>query len=223
MRRLTSAISVSLLAIALVGCGKTAPNGTLGVSAAAPVAAPQAAQAPVKAQPKQTAIAPSTVSKPALVSNNGSTLTVPETAEVTLGADSVDLEVPPVGTPTVLGDDPVSMSAMAEEEAPSYKIDDRTPYGVVVAERTATTATFSWNTEVPTRGIIQYGRTWGFDKNGFTDSYKDDVPNTSHKITVTGLRRFTSYTFKITAVTPLGLKFSDNTNRTFRTKFWSWR
>jgi hypothetical protein len=120
-------------------------------------------------------------------------------------------------------DPPALMRAFtAVADPPSYNIDDRIPYGVVVAEKSAHTATIAWRTEVPTRGIIEYGRSWGFDKNGFTEQFVDDVPKTDHMIALTKLRRFTGYTYKITAITSLGLKFPEQ-ERKFRTKFWSWR
>lgn len=208
MRRVLPWISVALLAVVATGCGKAAPTGSLAVapSAALPVEAP--------------AIAPTvnlvSTGSANLVANNAASLQAPT------GARYVELEEPPAGTPAELGDDPANISIASTDDG-SYRIDERTPYGVVVVERSAHTATLAWRTDVPTKGLIQYGRTWGFDKNSFTDSYRDDVAKTDHKITITGLRRFTSYTFRVTAVTPLGLQFSDKVDRKFRTKFWSWR
>ena len=118
----------------------------------------------------------------------------------------------------------------AEAPSPGYSVDDRMPYGVVVVSRTATTATIAWRTNVPTRGLIEFAKSRDFKGNkvfrihpqGFTDRVVDDVAKTDHKYTLTGLSRYTSYTFKVTAVTPLGLKFAEK-ERSFRTKFWALR
>jgi hypothetical protein len=111
----------------------------------------------------------------------------------------------------------------AASNPPSYRVDERTPYGVVVVKRSAHTATIAWRTDVPTKGVVDYGYAWGFDKKGFTEAFKDDVAKTDHEITLTNLSRFRAYNFKVTAVTPLGLRFSEGKTRSFRTKFWAWR
>ena len=111
---------------------------------------------------------------------------------------------------------------LASEDPPSYNVDDRTPFNVVVVSRSAHTATIAWHTEVPTRGVIDYGRAWGFDDNGYTNAYTDDVAKTDHQITLTDLRRWTGYVYRVTAITPLGLRFPEK-ERKFRTKFWAWR
>lgn len=214
MRRVLPYLTASILAVALVGCGKAAPTGTLAVDALPPASPVQAASAPSAPAPE-----------PALSAVAAPSLAEASMPVITTGAPPVELDEPPADAPAEAGDDPKSISIAAVDGAPdgSYRIDERTPYGVVVVERSAHTATIAWRTDVATKGIVQYGRTWGFDKNGYTDSFRDDVAKTDHKITITGLRRFTSYTFLVTAVTPLGLQFSDKTPRKFRTKFWAWR
>lgn len=207
------------LAAGTAACGKAAP-----ALVQAPVARAEAVVAP-----SQQLAAPRVTPTASIVSNNAGSIIANNAARVTApeapaGTQYVELEAPPPGTPSVAGDDPIAISSLSEEDnPPSYRVDERTPYGVVVVDRTAHTATLAWRTDQPTRAIVQYGRTWGFKKHGYTDSFLDEVAKTDHKITITGLRRFTSYTFKVTAVTALGLKFSDNQDRKFRTKFWSWR
>ncbi|GEM_PF-4512156 len=120
------------------------------------------------------------------------------------------------------GDDPPIIAAMAFDNPPSTWVDDRTPYGVVVAARTATTLTVAWRTETATRGKVSYGRVWGFEKNGYTGSYTDDVAKTDHMVTITGLRRFSAYKYRVSSTTALGLQFPEK-ERTVRTLFWSWR
>lgn len=120
-------------------------------------------------------------------------------------------------------DDPPGLVLRAVESTPpNFFITDRTPYGVVVTERSAHTATIAWRTELPTTGVIEFGRAWGFDKKGYTNELRDEVAKTDHKLTITDLRRWTGYRFRITAYSALGLPFPEQ-ERSFRTKFWSWR
>ena len=209
-------VTLPLLA-ALAGCGKAAVPGT---PATPLVPAPGAGQ---PALPPETAAI--------ITSHTGRVAPTVSAARGPLAASEAVPEAPPAlvpasGSPALVGaeeDDPPSLAAyMALEDPPSYNVDDRTPYNVVIPERSAHTATIAWHTEVPTRAIIEYGRAWGFDKNGFTHKFVDDVAKTDHQITLTELRRWTGYVYRVTAVTPLGLKFPDQ-ERKFRTKFWSWR
>lgn len=120
-------------------------------------------------------------------------------------------------------DDPPGLVLHAVEAAPpNFFITDRTPYGVVVTERSAHSVTIAWRTELPTTGRIEYGRAWGFDKQGYTGELRDEVAKTDHKLTLTDLRRWTGYRFRVTAYSALGLAFPEQ-ERNFRTKFWSWR
>lgn len=153
----------------------------------------------------------------AIISNNAARLTPTETPVATL-APTITL-LPGLEAE----DDPPTLANAAYEDAPSYQIDDRIPYGVAVVTRMAHSTTIAWRTEVPTRGTIDYGRVWGFGKNGYTGEYTDEIAKTDHQITLTDLRRFTAYQFKVTAITPLGLRFQEPQERKFRTAFWSWR
>jgi hypothetical protein len=173
----------------------------------------------------------------ALVASNTSRLVAPNTSRVIAPNTSrvASPEVAPTVTSSMIASDPQAaldsgpddpLTLVAREETmvnpPSFKISDRVPYAVVVADRSAHTATISWATELPTRGLIEYGRSWGFDKHQYDLSYHDDVPAMFHKVTLTGLRRFTGYEFRVTAIDALGLKFPE-VQRHYRTKFWSLR
>lgn len=206
-----------LLAL-LAGCSKAASPAVPAplTAPAAPMAVEAAAAAPI---PVTTAI---------ITNHTGRVAPTVSAARGPLATDEApapeaDLEAPPAAAEADALDDPPTISAfLAAEEPPSYNVDDRTPYNVVIPARSAHTATIAWHTEVPTRAIIEYGRAWGFDKNGFTHKVVDDVAKTDHQYTLTELRRFTGYVYKVTAVTALGLKFPEQ-ERKFRTKFWSWR
>lgn len=181
--------------LVLAGCGHAPTSASFSTAASIPAAAPAAAPMVVR--------------------------TVSATP-----APTVTVSAPPVQASDLDGgpDDPPDLVARLETavDPPSVRVDDRTAYGIVVTEIGAHTATISWATEVPTRGVIHYGRSWGFDQHGYTDTMKDDLASEYHKLTITGLRRFTGYEFEITTIDALGLSF-DEKQRSFRTKFWAWR
>lgn len=192
-----------ILGLALAGCGRAAtPTSTLGTTAL---------PAPANA----------------IVANNSGRLAEPVAVQPTVTVTAAAPEAAPAADTLPVfdasQDDPPSLTinAYSAEEASPY-VEERTPYNVLVESRSAHTATISWYTKVATKGEIQYGRSWGFEKNGFTTTKTEEVAGNFHQFTLTELRRFTAYTFHVTAVTPLGLRFGEK-DRTFRTKFWSWR
>lgn len=248
MRQFIKPVSILLAFGALTGCGKAA-------SLTAPsVLAPAQAQA---AAPSVRVTASGIVSNNAgnlignnagnivsnnagnIISNNSARVAQPNPTDPSLILDpSADLDLayadanPPASPAAEAAEDAkLAAEAKAAEDAPPpYNIDDRMPYGVVVAERSAHTLTIAWRTNVPTKGLIEFAKTRDYagsklfhiTPKGFTDSVRDDVAKTDHKYVITGLSRFTSYTFKVTAVTALGLPFAEKV-RTQRTKFWAWR
>lgn len=222
MAAVRSIASLSLLVL-LAGCGRAA-SPAVPVAPLAPVAPGGAGQATAAAA--EAAPGDIITSHTGRVAPTVTALAGP--AALLAGPDAaVAEEAPPAAAlaaaPAEGMEDPAAIAAyMAAEDPPSYNVDDRTPFNVVVAERSAKTATIAWHTEVATKGVIEYGRAWGFDDNGFTHKFVDDVAKTDHQITLTELRRWTGYVYRVTAVTPLGLKFPEK-DRKFRTKFWSWR
>jgi hypothetical protein len=204
----------------LVGCGHAgAPNATL-------LTAPTTENAKIVSSGTASIVSSGSAS---IVSSGSASATTQTHGYVELEAPVTAEDFKQVDDPAALAEvtatdtTPVSPAPTATPTPPPYNVSDRVPYNVVVVDRSAHTATIAWHTEVPTKGLIEFGYTWQFDKHQFTDSMRDDVAKTDHQITLTNLSRFRSYTFKVTAITPLGLTFSDNTNRKFRTKFWAWR
>jgi hypothetical protein len=59
---------------------------------------------------------------------------------------------------------------------------------------TSTTALFNWTTNVPTTGVISFGK----DTN-LSDSRTDRTLTTSHSLTINGLSKNTDYYYKVTA------------------------
>ncbi|MDB5099680.1 MAG: hypothetical protein JWM80_4101 [Cyanobacteria bacterium RYN_339] len=109
----------------------------------------------------------------------------------------------------------------ADKSVTDFK-SDHTPYLPVVTERGAHYVTIAWHTEVETSGVVEYGRSWQFDQHGYTDKFTDEAFLTDHMITLTDLKRWTGYEFRVTGGTRLGLTFPEQ-QRSFRTKFWAWR
>lgn len=214
-----SFVLLPLLAV-LAGCGRATSPAVPAAPAQVAVAASGAIEAPARTR------------EPAAIITNHTGRVAPTVAATRaveqageLADDGMAVSAAPALPMAAIPDqdDPPAIAAyMAAEDPPSYNVDDRTPYNVVIAERSAHTSTIAWHTEVPTKAVIEYGRAWGFDKNGFTHTFKDDVAKTDHQITLTELRRWTGYVYRVTAVTSLGLKFPEQ-ERKFRTKFWSWR
>jgi hypothetical protein len=207
MRRSTSIIFGTLALLATAGCGHDIGNNAAhGLSTSLAFAPP----ASLLLQNTSVLIAP-----------NSSRVTTPDVAPT---VTSTAIAADPQAALDAGQDDPLALVTREETlvNPPSFKVSDRVPYAVVVADRSAHTATISWATELPTRAVIEYGRSWGFEKHQFDLSAHDDVPAMFHKVTLTGLRRFTGYKYRITAIDTLGLKFPETT-RHLRTKFWSLR
>jgi hypothetical protein len=234
MRTSNMTIALALVALTATGCGKAA----LPTMKAAPsVGSVASAAAPRPAMTVQAGI----ISNGAASINSNNTANAIAAGELPPGFDPMaDLDLayadanPPTSPAAEAAEDArlAALAKAAADEPPPYDPNDRTPYGVVVVERSAHTATIAWRTNAPTKGLIEFTKTRDFLGNkllrkapkGFTgcETAKDDVAKTDHKYVITGLSRYTSYTFKVTAVTPLGLKFPEK-EHTLRTKFWAWR
>jgi hypothetical protein len=185
-------------ALLLTACGKPATTAAL-------VAAP-AAQAPA---PTAT-----------LVASNTARVDAPSVKITQVRAD----DAKPAQQDT-LPDDPTDLMprfmVAADVSAADFN-SDHTPYLPVVTERGAHYVTIAWHTEEATSGIVEYGRSWQFDQHGYTDKYTDPAFLTDHMITLTNLKRWTGYEFRVTGYSHLGLAFPEQ-QRSFRTKFWAWR
>ncbi len=83
-----------------------------------------------------------------------------------------------------------------------------------VSQKTATTATIKWNTNVPSTGSISYGLT-----TKATGSVANDTNLSSlHVLTISGLAKSTKYYFKITAIDSVSGTQSVSAVSTFRTQ-----
>lgn len=230
MRSFCQPLAILMAAVALAGCGRAVSPAATAVSAPSRFL-PAGAQAST-VRPTVSIIANNGAG---IIANNGAGIIANNGAGLNTLPD-LDLryaDTNPPASPAAEAAEDARLAAearAAQDAPPPYNVDDRMPYGVVLVARSATTATIAWRTNVPTKGKIEFAKTRDFKgmpllritPKGFTDSVFDEVAKTDHKYTLTGLSRFTSYTFKVTAVTALGLKFPEQ-ERPFRTKFWALR
>ena len=238
MRPLIQTFAILMAAATLSACGHAgAPTALKPVGAQ-----PARLQPSVQARPSVSVQPQSARPGAAIVANNAGNIVSNNAGNIVsnAGAGLVNHDLsfmyedstPPASPADEAAEDArlAAVAQAAAEAPPPYNIDDRMPYGVVVAERSATTVTIAWRTNVPTKGLIEFAKTRDFkgipllriQPKGFTDRVTDDVAKTDHKYTITGLSRFTSYTFKVSGVSALGLTFGEK-ERPFRTKFWALR
>lgn len=225
MRSLLASLSLLAAACAL-GCSHAVPSAAPAAPLAEQtLAAPAASAAPVSTITVTRKLVPVSATVISATGAGTDQLPVPGPAGFDL---SQALSNPQYAAANATGlaqassaEDAILTAQDTQSNPPSFRIDDRTPYGIVVAARSAHTATIAWRTDIATTGVITYTKYSLFGKAGATQTYTDTVAKTDHEIAVTGLSRWTKYSYTITAIDPLGLKFSDNRSRTFRTKFWS--
>lgn len=190
-------------ALLLTACGKATTTAAL-------VAAPVAAQAQAPA-PTATLVAAHT----ARLDGPAPSVTLTQVRADDAASTQQD----------ALPDDPADLMPrfmVAADVSVADFSSDHTPYLPVVTERGAHYVTIAWHTEEATSGVVEYGRSWQFDQHGYTDKYTDSAFLTDHMITLTNLKRWTGYEFRVTGYSHLGLAFPEQ-QRSFRTKFWAWR
>ncbi len=82
-----------------------------------------------------------------------------------------------------------------------------------VSQKTATAATINWTTSLPSTGIVSYGAS----KTGLNLSATDNTLGTIHNVTLSGLKGFTQYSYKITAVSGDGTSNATTVVSNFKT------
>lgn len=86
--------------------------------------------------------------------------------------------------------------------------------GYSVTAKTTTTATISWTTNIPSTGLVSYGKSSANLNLSITDS----TLGTTHTVTLTNLTKNTKYYYKITAASGDGLTTASSPVSNFRTK-----
>ncbi len=197
-----TALSLALLATAtMLGCGTT-PTAALKTTAVAPAAKPVTVAKVAAAAPKTEApvAAAPTIT---LVES-----TVPDAPTLlTAGADPLGLTAPaaPSGTVIDLEDAPLTAKptrAYGESQASYY--DAYQPYGISASRKTKNSLTLVWYTTSNTRSNVYVGQTSKLDTHGYTQTFYDGFANSTHWVTVGGLKWFTRYTVQIVGIGPYG-------------------
>ena len=197
MRRLVPT-TLSLLAIATaLGCAQANPTAKLAVTAApaAPQAAARAAEPTEAAElalERQEAAAAPTVK---VVEGAPAPVAEAEVAEAPL----VDLASLAAQLPR--------RSAQAADAGAQNSLDPWRPYGVGVMSKTATSVTLAWRTDLDSKAIIYFGKSFGLQSRGYDGVYHDTDSRKVHQVTITGLSRFRSYTFSVIGLGALGMQF----------------
>lgn len=94
----------------------------------------------------------------------------------------------------------------------------QTPAGVsilsyLVVQKTATSATISWTTNIASTGVVSYGTV----KSSLGFSSTDNTLATTHTVTLSGLKAFTQYSYKITAISGDGSSSAATVVTNFKT------
>lgn len=209
MRR-TVPTTLSLLALATaLGCAQANPAAKLAVIPAAPEAAPKAAAPNATATVTvRAAAAPSEVTELALEQAEAATeaaVTVAEGAPAPVAEAEVP-EAPLVDLASLAAQLPRRSAATGEAGAQNI-LDPWRPYGVGVMSKTATSVTLAWRTDLDSKAIVYFGKSFGLSRRGYDGVYHDTDSRKVHQVTITGLSRFRSYTFSVIGLGALGMQF----------------
>jgi hypothetical protein len=193
MRSFHSLTVCVLAATVLAGCGKAAsPTATLAMSTLAPASV----AAPVEA----TAVVTPDEAAPSV------TLTSYTPGQVVSGAD-----VPQSVTDAMkIATDLVTPVATRRETGSSSAaniMDPWRPYGMGVSMATHDSVTLTWRTDLNSRALIYFAKTWGISYTGFTQVYPENNNAKFHQVTIPGLSRFRKYRFLVVGLAPLGMQF----------------
>jgi len=82
-----------------------------------------------------------------------------------------------------------------------------------VTNKTTSSATIVWTTNVPSTGTVSYGSS----KNSLSLTATDGTTGTSHSLTLTGLATFSTYYYRIQAASQDGSSTAQTTSSSFKT------
>jgi hypothetical protein len=86
-------------------------------------------------------------------------------------------------------------------------LDPWRPYGLGVSMATHDSVTLTWRTDLNSRAVIYFAKTWGISYTGYTQVYPENNNATFHQVTIGGLSRFRKYRFMVVGLAPLGMQF----------------
>lgn len=98
-------------------------------------------------------------------------------------------------------------SAATGEAGAQNILDPWRPYGVGVMTKTATSVTLAWRTDLDSKAIVYFGKSFGLSRNGYDGVWHVTDSAKLHQVTITGLSRFRSYTFTVIGTGALGMQF----------------
>ena len=73
--------------------------------------------------------------------------------------------------------------------------------------KTAKSVTLAWRTDLDSKAIIYFGKSFGLSRRGYDGVYHVTNSSKFHQVTITGLSRFRSYTFSVVGTGALGMQF----------------
>lgn len=209
MRRLVPT-TLSILAVATAfGCAQSNPAAKLAVTAVAPeAAAPKDALKAAAATVTVRAAEPTTEAAE-LAQEQAEAATAAVTVAAGAPAPVAEAEVaeaPLVDLASLAAQLPRRSAATADAGAQNI-LDPWRPYGVGVMSKTATSVTLAWRTDLDSKAIIYFGKSFGLTSRGYDGVYHDTDSRKVHQVTITGLSRFRSYTFSVIGLGALGMQF----------------
>ena len=210
MRRIVPT-ALSLLAIATaLGCAQSNPAAKLATAPAARTFAAEAASAPaVATAPAATVRVVTGPEADAQEAAEAAADTAPVVAiegAPTPPADEAVAEAPMVDF-AALSAAPARRSVATGEAGAANILDPWRPYGVGIVSKTATTVTLAWRTDLDSKAIVYFGKSFGLSRRGYDGVAHDTNSSKFHQITITGLSRFRSYTFGVVGLGALGMQF----------------
>lgn len=211
MRRIVPT-SLSILALATaVGCAQANPAGKLAVTAVAQAPATTRAAAAAPEAPRSLPATVRTIAGPeadaieaAEAADDTPTVAVPG-APTPVDEASVP-EAPLVDLASLAAQMPRRSVATGEAGAQNI-LDPWRPYGVGVMTKTATSVTLAWRTDLDSKAIVYFGKSFGLSRNGYDGVWHVTDRHKNHQVTITGLSRFRSYTFAVIGIGELGMQF----------------
>jgi hypothetical protein len=87
---------------------------------------------------------------------------------------------------------------------------------VTVTKRTRDSVTLTWRTTEPMRCLVQ----WGTSASLGEGTAWETLPTTAHTVTLTGLKRFTTYNYRVVAATNASALHYTSTRKTRTKLFW---
>jgi hypothetical protein len=223
MQRILPPVVAALALATALGCAHTTPVAPKLTVAAAPAPAEAAAPVTVSAAPAAAAkavqpapAAREVVTSAALGAADAAALDAADAAEPATApiagapaapADEAAVPEAPMIDAALLAAQPPRRSAESGEAGAQNILDPWRPYGVGVVSKTAHSVTLAWRTDLDSKAIVYFGKSFGLSWRGYDGVAHENASSKYHQITIGGLSRFRSYTFAIVGRGFLGTQY----------------